>query len=92
MSKKENKKNVRKLSGCIIILFGLSFVITSIGVILTIVFGDDLNEFFTNEYEESDLGWYKITFWVLIISIITFFLSGGKLSDIKQIMKGDDGN
>ena len=75
-----------------VILFGLSFVVTSIGVIFTIVFGDNLNEFFKNEYDESDLGWYKITFWVLIIAIVIFFLSGGKLSDIPKIFKGSEDN
>lgn len=76
------KKNVTKISGCVLIFAGLSFLITSIGVIFTVIFGEDLNEFFQNDFGDSDLPWYQFLFWILVISAIVFKLAGGKFSKL----------
>jgi Na+-driven multidrug efflux pump len=78
-----DKKGTRQLSGCVIILFGISFVMASIGVILTLVFGGDLQEYFTNEDGESNFGWFKTMFWILLIAIAAFLIAGGKFSNFK---------
>lgn len=77
------RKGVRKFSGCVIILFGISFILTSIGVIITLVFGGDLKEFFTDENGDSTFEWFKAKFWILIVAVIVFLIAGGKFSNFK---------
>lgn len=84
------KKDTRKLSGCIIILFGFGFISSSIGVIITIVFGGSLQKYFTDEYGDSNLWGYKAMFWILLIAVVIFLAAGGKFSKLSLNKIYDD--
>ena len=81
------KKNIRQGAGCIVILAGITFILSSIGLILTIVTGGSLSNFFSDEEGESTFGWYKIQFWILVISVIALLMAEGKLSNLRFLNK-----
>jgi len=78
-----DKKGTRKLSGCLIILFGITFILASIGVIITLIFGGDLQKYFTDEDGESNFWWFKAIFWIFLIAVAVFLIAGGKFSNFK---------
>ena len=78
-----DKRDIRKTSGCFIIFLGISFIFSSVGVILTLVFGGSLSEYFTNEDGDSEFWWYKAQFWIVIIAIVALLFAGGKLTNIR---------
>ncbi len=82
-----NKKETRKTSGCFIIFFGISFILSSIGVILTLVTGGSLSNYFLDEDGESYFGLYKAQFWIIIIAIVVLLFAGGKLANLRLFNK-----
>lgn len=78
-----DKKGTRQLSGCLIVFFGISFVLSSIGVILTLVTGSSLSKYFTDENGESDFWWYKAQFWIVVVAIAVLLIAGGKLANLR---------
>ena len=78
-----DKKGVRQFSGCLIIFFGISFVFSSIGVILTLVTGFSLSKYFMDEDGDSTLWWYKAQFWILVAAVVVLLIAGGKLSKLR---------
>jgi hypothetical protein len=81
-----DRKETRKLTGCLFIFFGISFVATSIGVVLALVFGQSLTLFFTDEDGDNHFGWYKTQFWIGLISFILFLFAGGKIKNLEFLM------
>lgn len=81
-----NRKELRQSAGCFVVLFGIMFILSSIGVIVTLVTGGSLSTFFSED-GESTFWWYKIQFWVLIISIVVLLFAGGKLSNLRLLNK-----
>lgn len=77
------KLEIRKLSGCIIQFFGISFTLTSIGLILSLVLGGSLSEYFLNEDGGSDYSWWKQQFWIILVAAAIFLFVGGKVNDLK---------
>lgn len=77
------RKDTRMFTGCLFVFFGISFVATSIGVVLALVFGQSLTLFFTDEDGDSHFGWYKTQFWIVAISFILFLFAGGKIRNLR---------
>ncbi|MEY5047618.1 MAG: hypothetical protein RLZZ175_977 [Bacteroidota bacterium] len=77
-----SKQTIRMLSAFFIIFCGTTFILSSIGVIFTLVLGGNLSNYFINQDGDSEFGWYKAQFWIVIISFITLLLAGGSLKRI----------
>lgn len=78
-----SKKIVRQYSGCMLILFGISFALTSIYVVSSIAVGHDLFSIFIDEDGESTLRTYKLQFWIAIVAGAIFLIAGGKISKLR---------
>ena len=77
-----NKKEVRQTAGCFVWFFGILFIMSSLGVIFTLVTGGKLSKYFTDEDGESSFWWYKLQFWIMIISLVILLASGGKIRNL----------
>jgi MFS family permease len=77
------KKDIRSTSGCLIVFFGISFAISSVGLILSLVMGGSLSKYFLNEDGESDFWWWKAQFWIVVIAIVVLLIVGGKLKNLR---------
>ena len=75
-----DKKGLRSLTKGLIILSALSFIGTTIGLILQIVTGGNFHEYFVDEEGGSNIVYYQISFWILIVSSIVYLMSGGNFS------------
>ena len=81
------KKDVRQTAGCFIVFFGITFILSSIGVVLTLITGGSLSKYFTDEDGENDFWWYKTQFWIVIVAIAILLIAGGKLSNLRVLDK-----
>lgn len=52
--------------------------------------GGSLNKYFTDEEGESKFSWYKIQFWIVIVSGIVLLMAGGQLSNLRVLNKFPD--
>lgn len=82
-----SKKTIRMLSAFFIIFCGTTFILSSIGVIFTLLLGDSLSNYFINEDGDSEFGWYRAQFWTVIVSFISLLLAGGSLKRLNFFEK-----
>jgi len=81
MSAKETAKGCSTL---IIILFGIGFVGMAVETLFGFLFGGKsfISDFLDPDSEGTNLSIFRFKFWTLIVGIVVFFLTGGKIEDI----------
>ena len=81
MSGKENSK------GCLpvlIIFLGAGFLLMLAETLLGFLFGGKsfISEFLDPDNDGTNLDSLRFVFWALVVIIVLFFISGGKIDDI----------
>jgi hypothetical protein len=83
---KDVKAKVRYYSGLWAIVFGVIFALTSAQLILALVLGGNLHDFFDSESGHSFF-LFKASFWVVVVCLIVLVAAGGQVSRLWPMKK-----
>ncbi len=84
-----SNEQAKGCSAILIMFFGFSFLLITLFSVIGFLFGGDsfITDFMNSDSDGASLSKLRFSFWLTLISLIIYLITGGKIKDIFKYNK-----